>query len=201
VAAVHGYCLGAGLELAFAAPRMVAHPEANIGLPEAKVGLLPGGAGACRMASIAQALPQSAQAAAAIVANLAQGVTSVGATDAMRLHYVRPDDRILLHPDRLITDARELARHVEPTGLPDWNPLGGPVMGMIEDGLKKLVADGKITEYDLHIGERIRHVFTKSTSWEHAKATERAEFVDLMKHGQTVARIRHMLETGKPLRN
>lgn len=45
VAAVHGFALGGGLELALAADLVVADPDAVLGLPEVSVGIVPGGGG------------------------------------------------------------------------------------------------------------------------------------------------------------
>ncbi|MEV7087479.1 enoyl-CoA hydratase-related protein [Streptomyces sp. NPDC093085] len=45
VAAVHGYALGGGFELALACDLIVADPSAVVGLPEVSVGVLPGGGG------------------------------------------------------------------------------------------------------------------------------------------------------------
>jgi enoyl-CoA hydratase/carnithine racemase len=49
IAAVHGYTLGGGLELALCCDLIVAEPDAQLGLPEAKLGLLPGGGGTQRL--------------------------------------------------------------------------------------------------------------------------------------------------------
>jgi enoyl-CoA hydratase/carnithine racemase len=48
VAAIHGFCLGGGLELALACDIRVAHADARLGLPEVRLGLLPGGGGTQR---------------------------------------------------------------------------------------------------------------------------------------------------------
>ncbi len=42
---VHGYCLGAGIELAAFASTVIAHPDAIFALPELALGLLPGSGG------------------------------------------------------------------------------------------------------------------------------------------------------------
>lgn len=42
VAGVHGYCLGGGFEMALASDIIVATPDAQFGLPEVKIGLVPG---------------------------------------------------------------------------------------------------------------------------------------------------------------
>jgi 3-hydroxyacyl-CoA dehydrogenase len=49
VAAIAGQCLGGGLELALGCHFRVALPDAQLGLPEVKIGLLPGGGGTQRM--------------------------------------------------------------------------------------------------------------------------------------------------------
>ena len=49
VAAIHGTALGGGLELAFGCHFRVAVPSAGVGLPEVKLGLLPGAGGTQRL--------------------------------------------------------------------------------------------------------------------------------------------------------
>src|SRR5687768_11414068 len=49
VAAIPGTCLGGGLELALAAHYRVASADAKLGLPEVKLGLLPGAGGTQRL--------------------------------------------------------------------------------------------------------------------------------------------------------
>jgi enoyl-CoA hydratase/carnithine racemase len=49
IASVHGYALGGGLELALVCDIIVAAPDAQLGLPEVKLGLLPGGGGTQRL--------------------------------------------------------------------------------------------------------------------------------------------------------
>jgi enoyl-CoA hydratase len=49
VAAIHGFCLGGGLELAMCCDLRVASDDARLGQPEIKLGLIPGGGGTQRL--------------------------------------------------------------------------------------------------------------------------------------------------------
>lgn len=50
IAAIEGYALGGGFEIALACDMIIAHPQAILGLPEVKLGLVPGGGGTQRLA-------------------------------------------------------------------------------------------------------------------------------------------------------
>jgi enoyl-CoA hydratase len=52
IAAVNGYALGGGFELVLVADIVVAAQSATLGLPEAKLGLLPGGGGTQRLSRL-----------------------------------------------------------------------------------------------------------------------------------------------------
>lgn len=52
IAAVHGYCMGGGLELALACDIRFGSPDVQMGLPETGLGLIPGGGGTQRLPRI-----------------------------------------------------------------------------------------------------------------------------------------------------
>jgi 3-hydroxyacyl-CoA dehydrogenase len=49
IAAINGVCMGGGLELSLACHARIATPDASLGLPEVKIGLLPGAGGTQRL--------------------------------------------------------------------------------------------------------------------------------------------------------
>jgi enoyl-CoA hydratase/carnithine racemase len=79
IAAVHGYALGGGFELALACDLIVADRTAVVGLPEVSVGVIPGGGGT-------QLLPRRVGAARA--AELIFTARRVGAEEACELGLV-----------------------------------------------------------------------------------------------------------------
>lgn len=198
VAAIHGYCLGAGFEIASACPVVLAHGESNIGLPEARVGLIPGGAGTCRMRLRFQT---SAKDLCDGALRMTNGFVASSAAEAQGIGYLRRTDQLLNHPDRLIHDAKKLAQNIQVEANPVWLNVEGPVGGMIDRAQHEQVAAGTLTQHDCLIGDRIKQVFTKPMNFEEALIRERQEFVLLTQNAMTTARIKHMLETGKPLRN
>jgi len=79
VAAINGYCLGGGLELAMAATYRVISTEATVGQPEVKLGLIPGFGGTVR-------LPRLVGVDTAL--DLIASGREVRAAEALRLHLV-----------------------------------------------------------------------------------------------------------------
>ena len=107
VAAVHGYALGGGFELALACDLIVADPSAVLGLPEVSVGVIPGGGGT-------QLLPRRVGAARA--AELIFTARRVPAEEALAMGLV---DR-LVEPGRDRAEALALATRIaahSPVGL------------------------------------------------------------------------------------
>lgn len=79
IAAVHGFALGGGFELALSCDLIVADPSAVVGLPEVSVGVIPGGGGT-------QLLPRRVGAARA--AELIFSARRVEASEARQLGLV-----------------------------------------------------------------------------------------------------------------
>lgn len=98
VMAIHGTALGGGLELAMAGHYRVASPEAQVGQPEVKLGLIPGAAGT-------QRLPRLAGVAKAL--EMCSEGKPISAVEALRLGVI---DRLI--EGDLLTGALAFAREV-----------------------------------------------------------------------------------------
>lgn len=181
-----------------ACPMVCALAESQMGLPEAKVGVIPAAAGTSRMRLRAQTSAKELTESAMV---LTQGMVANGAAEALRLRYLRPTDQIVHHPDGLIHAAKRASLEVEAQPMPQWTHPEGPLTGMIDLAQKQLVEKGTLTKHDEVIGDKIKAVFSKSHDFEEALQKEREGILSLLGNALSVARIKHMLETNKPLRN
>ncbi len=198
VAAVYGYTLGAGFELALSCSHIAAAAESQIGLPECRVGLIPGGRGTVLMRAYNQASPRRLM---EIALNLTRATVAASADHARYLGYMRPADITVYHPDRLLVEAKRLALSALPVQRPVWSTGPMPLIGMIDRELDQALSRDELSDFDVTLGHKIKQVFVKATSYEDAVLRERIEFLDLCTKSFTHARVKHMLESGKPLRN
>lgn len=106
VAAVHGACLGGGLELALACAERVAADDAVLGVPEIRLGLLPGAGGTVR-------LPRAIGAREAL--DLILTGRRIGAASAQRRGLVDEVTRPWLLEEAAAQHAKRLADHAGDT--------------------------------------------------------------------------------------
>lgn len=99
IAAINGLALGGGLELALACDIRLAAPQARFGLPEVKVGTIPGAGGT-------QRLPRSIGQSDAMLMLLSGDM--IDAPEALRLGLI---SRIIPAPD-LLAEAQALAARI-----------------------------------------------------------------------------------------
>ncbi|MBM4199680.1 MAG: enoyl-CoA hydratase/isomerase family protein, partial [Gammaproteobacteria bacterium] len=100
IAAIHGYCLGGGLEIALACDLRIAAPDAVFALPETGLGLIPGGGGT-------QRLPRAVGLSRAL--DLLLTGDRLDAADAYRCGLVT---RLASRAEALLPEAGELAARI-----------------------------------------------------------------------------------------
>ncbi len=99
IAAIHGYCLGAGLELALACDIRIASPDAVLGLPEVRWGIIPGQGGT-------QRLPRTIPPGLAL-----EMILTAGTIDAARAHAIGLVNRVVPRR-RLEAEAIAMAQRI-----------------------------------------------------------------------------------------
>lgn len=219
VVAAHGLCLGGGAEVAMQCSATRASGELYMGLVEVGVGLVPGGGG-CKevIARYLGDLPQDADYDPTPLVNKAFeriGLASVtsSAEEARGWGYLRPTDAVTMDADALVGDAKRLALGLAASGYvpPRRRTMKLPGRGgkaAIDLFLQQMHAGGYATDHDLVVGGKLADVLTggdipsgTAVTEERLLELEREAFLSLCGEPKTLARMQHMLQKGKPLRN
>jgi 3-hydroxyacyl-CoA dehydrogenase len=218
VAAVRGLALGGGCEFQMHTARTVAHLESYIGLVEAGVGLLPAGGG---LKEFAVRASQAAGPGGDVFAqlkplfeNVAMAKVSASGIEAKEMGLLRKDDIVAFNAYELLHIAKQQALALAETGYRPPMParriqVAGDVgIATFRMMLANMLEGRFISEHDAEIATRIATVLCGGEVDRGAIVDEdwlirleREHFVALAQMPKTQARIKHMLETGKPLRN
>ena len=218
VAAPFGLTLGGGCEFSLHADRIQAHAELYMGFVEVGVGFLPCGGGTKELIfrftdalkPYEEADPFEAAKRAFKLIALAQ--TSTSAHEARKMGFLRPvADRITMNRDTLIADAKQrvldLASDYVAPPLRSIRALGKETLGNLDYALFSFKEAGQASDHDVRIGHEVAYVIAGGdgpprdvTEWDLIDL-EREAFLKLLGTAETQARIKFMLETGKPLRN
>jgi 3-hydroxyacyl-CoA dehydrogenase len=220
VAAPFGLALGGGCELSLAADRSVAHAELYMGLVEIGVGVLPAGGGCLNLwrkflESVPEAVTEMdlAKLFIPVFMSIAMAKVSTSAAEARANGFLGPEDRIVMNRDHLIGEAKkEVLRMLDDGYAPPlkrpFRVLGQAAQGMVAAQIADMASGQFITEYDALLARRIAYVISGGDVRDNALVTddviltlEREAFIECLKQEKTIARIEHMLQTGKPLRN
>ncbi len=220
VAAPHQRTLGGACEISMACPQPVADAETYIGLVELGVGLIPAGTGTMRLAATAaKAAPNERP--STIQAHLrpyfetvAMAEVAEGAEEGIEMGFLPETTRIVMHEDRRLYAAKQTVLRLSEEG---YRPP--PVMNRIKVLGKKTLATFKvalmqyregnyISEYDEHLATKLATVLCggelsapQHVHEDYLLELEREVFLSLLGEEKTQARINHMLEHNKPLRN
>jgi 3-hydroxyacyl-CoA dehydrogenase len=219
VTAPHDLTLGGGAELTMHAAATVAAGELYMGLVEVGVGLIPG-AGGCKELLVRALgdVPQDVDYdpnpfVQKVFERIGLAKVSTSAEEARSWGYLRPTDRVVTNPDRLIAEARRSAIGLVAGGYVPPRPRTVKVPGAtgraaIELYLYQMRGGGFATDHDLTVGRKLAWVLTggdvpwgTSRSEQDLLDLERETFLSLAGTKESQARMQHMLEKGKPLRN
>lgn len=181
IAAIHGTALGGGLELALGCHFRVADTGAKLGLPEVKLGLLPGGGGTVRLPRLVGAV----KALKMIVSG-----SPIGAEEAHAAGLVDAvfDGDLTTHA---VNFAREIARKGGPfTPVRDRNDgLKETDLAAFDAEATDLAKKARGLEAPIACAQAVRNAVT--LPFDEALAAERALFVELVASDQSRAQ-RHL---------
>ena len=220
VTAPYGLTLGGGCEVCLASDRIVAHAELYMGQVEIGVGLIPAG-GACLnlMKKFLSSMPDVvtdfdiAKFFLPVFMAIAMAKVSTSAADARANGFLGPRDRIIFNRDYLIGEAKkDVLKMVDEGYAPPLKRkikvLGRAAQGMVNAEISNMLSGKFISEYDAFLAKKIAYVISGGDVRDNAQieedvilTLEREAFIELLKEEKTLARIDHMLATGKPLRN
>ncbi len=177
IAAIHGTALGGGLETALCCHYRIAVPSAKLGVPEVKLGLLPGAGGTQRLPRLV-----GVEAAAA----MCSGGDPVPAAKALEMGLV---DR-LAGEDSLAVDAIAFAREMIAKGPRATRDLSVTGDATAIDGIKAANAR-KWRGFDAPYANLACVEAATRLPFDEGMAFERGEFMKLMMGSQSAAQ-RHM---------
>ena len=177
VAAINGVALGGGLEVALACHRRLAAPAAKLGLPEVKLGIVPGAGGT-------QRLPRLAGIAAAI--DMIANGRIVSTAEALKLGVVDS-----VSPDTLLADAIADAKSINAAALRRTGHLSIPAEAV--EAIDKAASDALRKSRGQHApAEAVRLVrLAASVSLSEGLAEERRTFIEL-RDSEEAAALRHV---------
>jgi 3-hydroxyacyl-CoA dehydrogenase len=193
--------------------------ETYMGFVEVGVGLIPG-AGGCKEMLRRKINPVMRTHNADVVPvmqevfeQIATAKVGASAWEDKDLGYLMPDDEIVMNQDHRLSAAKRKALQLVANGSrpPEIETIyaaGRDVLSALNLGVQSFYWAGYASDHDLLIGRKLAHVLcggelsepTWVDPW-YILDLEREAIVSLIGEPLTQARISHMLQSGKPLRN
>lgn len=216
VGAPSGMALGGGCEVLLHCDAIQAHSESYIGLVEVGVGLIPGWGGCTTMLRRWSEAPKMPRGPMPPVAKAFEMISTAqvakSAFEAKEMLLLRPTDGITMNRDRLLAEAKARAlAMVEGYAPPEPKPIrlpGASGKAALAMAVQQQVLLGRATPHDVVVCDHLATTLsggakdqTEETSEDDLLRLERQSFMALLRTEGTLARVEHMLTTGRPLRN
>ncbi len=217
VAAPSGMALGGGCEFLLNSDSVQAHAESYVGLVEVGVGVVPAWGGCTELLSRLSADPKRPRGPMPAVASAFETIGTAkvakSAFEAKELGFVKAEDGITFNRDRLLADAKaralELAEGYAPPEKRELMLPGPSGKTSLDFAVRDLAAKGVATPHDVTVAGALAEVLSGGPGADHTEPVgedevlklEREVFMRLAHTDATLARMEHIVETGKPLRN
>ena len=216
VAAPSGLALGGGCEVLLHCDAIQAHAELYMGLVEVGVGLVPAWGGCKELLGRWLSLPKRPGGPMPPIAQTFETIglakVSKSAQDAKELLYMAKSDAITMNKSRLLADAKmrvlTMVDDYQIPEQPEYALPGESGWSALAIAINTLHQVGKASAYDVEITLQLARVLTGGNTDITQPLTEQnmldlelESFIYLVQQPGTLARLEHMLKTGKPLRN
>ena len=216
IAAPSGLAIGGGFEVVLHCDYSVSHTNVVLGLVESLVGLIPAGGGCKEMLwrwlQTPEGKENSEYASMKVFDLIGYAITSSSPNEAKPNQFFLSKDKVVINRDRQLTTAIELLNNIESSYIKPSEPVfslgGSSVKDKMFEKLEKLYSEKKIMDHSLEVGKQIAFVLSGGDTNMNSDLTEDdlynlelEAFMRLIQMPKTQERIKHTLETGKPLVN
>lgn len=226
VASLSGMALGGGCELVLHCDAVQAHMECYPGLVEVGVGLIPAWGG-CKemlirhmgdktnkggMLGGLMATGGAMPVIKSVFEHIAMAKVGGSAEDARDMKILLDNGGVSMNRARVLADAKarclSMVDGYQPPEPAVLHLPGGTARVALSMAVDGFAAVGKATPHDVVISKRLAYVLSGGDTDIADPLTEQQildlefeVFMEMVKHPASLARIEHMLNTGKPLRN
>ena len=216
IAAPSGLAIGGGFEVVLHCDYSVSHTNVVLGLVESLVGLIPAGGGCKEMLwrwlQTPEGKENSEYASMKVFDLIGYAITSSSPNEAKPNQFFLSKDKVVINRDRQLTTAIELLNNIESNYIKPSEPVfrlgGSSVKDKMFEKLEKLYSEKKIMDHSLEVGKQIAFVLSGGDTNMNSDLKEDdlynlelEAFMRLIQMPKTQERIKHTLETGKPLVN
>ena len=216
ISAPSGLALGGGFEVLIQSDYVVAHTNITLGLVETLVGLIPAGGGCKEMLWRWMQTEETKKdpdfAPQKVFDIIGYAKTATSPIEAMPFKFLLAKDKSIMNRDKLLPVSQDLIAKIKDKHKSPQPPIfklsGSQVRDKMFQTLENLFKEKKILEHGMEVGKKLAFVLSggntninKELSEDDLYALELEAFIQLIQMEKTQARIKHTLNTGKPLIN
>tara|TARA_Y100000034_G_C6889089_1_gene408734 strand:- start:620 stop:2416 length:1797 start_codon:yes stop_codon:yes gene_type:complete len=216
ISAPSGLALGGGFEVLIQSDYVVAHTNITLGLVETLVGLIPAGGGCKEMLwrwmQTEEIKKDPDFAPQKVFDIIGYAKTATSPIEAMPFKFLLAKDKSIMNRDKLLPVSQDLIAKIKDKHKSHQPPIfklsGSQVRDKMFQTLENLFKEKKILEHGMEVGKKLAFVLSggntninKELSEDDLYALELEAFIQLIQMEKTQARIKHTLNTGKPLIN
>ena len=211
-----GLAIGGGFEVVCQSDYVVSHTNVVLGLVETLVGLIPAGGGCKEMLwrwmQSDEAKNDPSFAPLKVFDLIGYAKTANSPNEALPDKFLLEKDRVVINRNRLLHESEKLLVEIRENYKPPTEPMfklpGSSVRDKMYEILENLRKEKKILDHGIEVGKQLAFVLSggntnidNELSEDDLYALELEAFMSLIQMPKTQERIKHTLETGKPLVN